>query len=98
MSLPKNEETDYLFRAILSLHDTEECYRFFEDICTVEELREFARRMKAARLIYHNQVYSEIAKQTGLSTATISRVSRCMKYGNGGYHTVLDRLEKKGSS
>jgi len=95
MSLVKNEQTDYLFKAILSLRDTEECYRFFEDICTMEELKELSRRMQAAKMLYNNHIYSSIAAETGLSTATISRVSRCMKYGNGGYYIALDRIEKK---
>ncbi len=91
----RNENTDYLFKAILNLQDVEECYRFFEDICTADEVKEMARRMRAAKMLYHNYVYSTIAEDTGLSTATISRVSRCLKYGNGGYYTVLDRIEKK---
>ena len=95
MSLPKNEKTDYFFKAILSLRDTEECYRFFEDVCTPDEVKELARRMQTAKMLYHNHVYSAVAEETGLSVATISRVSRCLKYGCGGYYTVLERLEKK---
>ncbi|MBQ7011122.1 MAG: TrpR YerC/YecD [Clostridia bacterium] len=95
MTFEKNENTDYLFKAILSLKDAEECYRFFEDICTQEELKELSRRMQAAKMLYRNNIYSKIASETGLSTATISRVSRSMKYGNGGYLTALDRIEKK---
>ena len=95
MTFEKNENTDYLFKAILSLKDAEECYRFFEDICTQEELKELSRRMQAAKMLYRNNIYSKIASETGLSTATISRVSRSMKYGTGGYLTALDRIEKK---
>ena len=78
MTFEKNENTDYLFKAILSLKDAEECYRFFEDICTQEELKELSRRMQAAKMLYRNNIYSKIASETGLSTATISRVSRSM--------------------
>ncbi len=95
MGFEKNGQTDYLFEAILSLKDSDECYRFFEDLCTAEELRELSRRMLAARMLYDNCIYSQIASETGLSTATISRVSRSIKYGNGGYNTVLGRMEKK---
>lgn len=95
MGFEKNGQTDYLFEAILSLKDSDECYRFFEDLCTAEELRELSRRMQAARMLHDNCIYSQIASETGLSTATISRVSRSIKYGNGGYNTVLGRMEKK---
>lgn len=95
MGFEKNGQTDYLFEAILSLKDSDECYRFFEDLCTAEELRELSRRMLAARMLHDNCIYSQIASETGLSTATISRVSRSIKYGNGGYNTVLGRMEKK---
>ena len=91
----KSEEVDLLFEAIRSLRDAEESYRFFEDLCTAEELRELSRRMQAARMLHDNCIYSQIASETGLSTATISRVSRSIKYGNGGYNTVLGRMEKK---
>ena len=89
----KDVEMDNLFRGILMLRDVEECYRFFEDLCTVSELQEMSRRMRAAKMLRDNTVYSEIAEKTGLSTATISRVNRCLKYGNDGYSVVLDRLD-----
>ena len=89
----KNETVDALFDAILSLESREECYAFFEDLCTVSELKEMARRMQAARMLRNNCVYTDIAARTGLSTATISRVNRCLKYGNDGYNKVLDRLD-----
>lgn len=78
-----DENIDRLFRAILTLETVEECYDFFEDICTVDEVREIARRLCAAKLLREGTLYSEITGRTGLSTATISRVNRSMKYGNG---------------
>ena len=84
----------YLIHGILMLHTPEECLDFFEDLCTVSELQEMARRLQAARMLKKNYVYSEIAEQTGLSTATISRVNRCLKYGSDGYLRILERLER----
>ena len=89
----KDEKLDFLFQAILTLETVEDCYRFFEDLCTMSELQEMSRRMLAARMLRANAVYADIATQTGLSTATISRVNRCLKYGNDGYNKVLDQLE-----
>ena len=89
----KDEKLDFLFQAILTLENLEDCYTFFEDLCTVSELQEMSRRMQAARMLRANAVYSDIATQTGLSTATISRVNRCLKYGSDGYNKVLDKLE-----
>ncbi|NLW74563.1 MAG: TrpR-like protein, YerC/YecD [Clostridiales bacterium] len=90
----RDEKLDFLFRAILTLETIEECYNFFEDLCTVSELQEMSRRMQAAKMLYENHIYSEIAQKTGLSTATISRVNRCLKYGSDGYLNVLEKLEK----
>lgn len=84
----------YLIQGILMLQTPDECLSFFEDLCTVSELQEMARRLQAAKMLKSNYIYSEIAEQTGLSTATISRVNRCLKYGSDGYRTVLERLEK----
>ena len=95
MSKIKDEKLDFLFRAILSLKNEEDCYNFFQDLCTVPELLEMSRRMLAAKMLHENHIYSEIAEATGLSTATISRVSRCLKYGNDGYTAVLDRITEK---
>lgn len=89
----KDEKLDCLFRGILTLETVEDCYSFFEDLCTVSELQEMSRRMQAARMLRNNCVYTDIAARTGLSTATISRVNRCLKYGNDGYNKVLDRLD-----
>ncbi|MFA6947844.1 MAG: YerC/YecD family TrpR-related protein [Eubacteriales bacterium] len=91
----KDEKIDFLFKAILSLQDDEECYNFFEDLCTVSELQEMSKRLFAAKLLSDNHIYNDIAEQTGLSTATISRVNRCLKYGNDGYLAILERMEKR---
>jgi TrpR-related protein YerC/YecD len=94
-NLNSDELLEYLCRGILTLQTTEECRHFLEDLCTVSELQEMSRRLLAARMLMDNQVYTEIASQTGLSTATISRVNRCIKYGSDGYVKVLDRLNRK---
>lgn len=91
----RDEQTDNLFRAVLSLNSIDECYAFFEDLCTVSELREMAKRLTAARMLNNNYIYSDISDKTGLSTATISRVNRCLKYGNDGYAEILRRLDRK---
>ena len=91
----RDEQTDNLFRAVLSLNNIDECYAFFEDLCTVSELREMAKRLTAARMLNNNYIYSDISDKTGLSTATISRVNRCLKYGNDGYDEILRRLDRK---
>ncbi|MCQ2433341.1 MAG: YerC/YecD family TrpR-related protein [Clostridia bacterium] len=91
----KDERMDLLFRGILTLQSVEECYDFFEDLCTVPELQEMSRRLYAAKLLSENCIYTDIADRTGLSTATISRVNRCLKYGEDGYKTVLDRLKNE---
>lgn len=89
------EETDALFRAILSLNNVEECYAFFEDACTIKEIIEIAQRLKIARLLRDGVSYHAICEETGVSTATISRVNKCLSYGNGGYRLVLDRSDGK---
>lgn len=94
MNKIKDERIDYLFKGILSLNNLEECYAFFEDLCTVAELQEMSKRLLAAKMLNNNSIYTEIASTTGLSTATISRVNRSLKYGSDGYMTVLKRLEK----
>ena len=90
-----SESIDRLFKVILGLKNEEECYAFFGDLCTVAELKEMSKRMKAARMLKENAVYSTIVKETGLSSATISRVNRSLKYGNDGYDIVFNRLEQK---
>lgn len=91
-----DENLEILIRGILTLQTPEECLRFFEDLCTSSELQEMSRRFQAARMLRDNYIYSEIAEKTGLSTATISRVNRCVKYGGDGYSTVLDRVAQAG--
>lgn len=89
------KEVDTLFEAILSLNSVEECYKFFEDACTIKEVLEIAQRLKAAKMLTEGVNYALISKETGMSTATISRVNRCLEYGNGGYAMILERLAKK---
>lgn len=91
----KDEFTDKLFMAILKLENIEECYNFFEDICTVSELKALAQRLEVAKMLDENQTYTEIAQKTGASTATISRVNKCLIYGADGYRTILNRLKDK---
>ena len=88
----KNPATDRLFRAILSLENTEDCYTFFQDLCTMKELGDMAQRLEAACLLLEGRTYDQIAKQVEISTATISRINRCIQYGAGGYQDVLERI------
>ena len=90
-----DEKIDFLFKGILTLESIDECYSFFEDLCTVAELQEMSKRLLAAKMLKDNHIYTDIAAKTGLSTATISRVNRCLKYGSDGYITVLERLDRK---
>ena len=85
--------TDQLFKAILQLKTEEECYQFFEDISTISELKALAQRLEVARMLKAGFIYDDIVRQTGASTATISRVKRCLFYGADGYKLVLERLE-----
>ncbi len=87
---------DYLFEAILSLETIDDCYNFFDDLCTIKENTEMAKRMCVAKMLEENTVYTEINEKTGLSTATISRINRCLKYGSDGYVKILKRLAEKG--
>jgi TrpR-related protein YerC/YecD len=88
----KDDFTDKLFEAILLLENQEECYRFFEDICTIGELKAIAQRLEVAKLLYQDATYTDIAEKTGASTATISRVKRCLYFGADGYQLVLKKL------
>lgn len=90
-----DESIDQLFEAILSLEDMGECYRFFEDICTVNEVKSLAQRLEVARMLREEKTYNEIAEKTNASTATISRVGRFLNYGADGYKIILDRLSSK---
>lgn len=89
----ENEEMNLLFAAVLSLQNKEECYRFFEDLCTISEMKALSQRIEVARSLDENITYQEISQRTGASTATISRVNRCLTYGSGGYRVVLDRMK-----
>ena len=91
----RSEPLDSLFSAILSLKSVDECYDFFEDLCTVTELKALSQRFNVAKLLLEKKVYNDIVDETGASTATISRVNRTLSFGNDGYKLVLDRLEKK---
>ncbi|MEI3176173.1 MULTISPECIES: YerC/YecD family TrpR-related protein [unclassified Candidatus Paralachnospira] len=88
----KTEAVDHLFQAILTLKDINECYSFFEDVCTVNELLSLSQRYEVARMLRQKKTYLEIAEKTGASTATISRVNRSLNYGNDGYDMVFARL------
>ena len=90
----KNKNTDMLFEAILQLKNTEECYNFFEDLCTVPELRALSQRLVVARRLTQKMVYNAIVEETGASTATISRVNRSLTYGCDGYKMVFERMDK----
>ena len=94
----KTDAVDQLFNAILCLKDQDECYNFFEDLCTVNELLSLSQRFEVASMLRNNNTYLEIAEKTGASTATISRVNRSLNYGNDGYDTVFGRMRRKEAS
>ena len=89
-----NPSVDKLFSAILNLESHEDCYRFFEDICTIKELQDISQRLEIALLLSEGKSYQEIAAAVGASTATICRVSKCLNYGDGGYATAIERLKE----
>ena len=89
----RNPETDLLFEGILTLQTVEECYRFFTDICTIKELQAMTQRLQVAKQLHQGRNYNEVCRDTGASSATICRVNKCLNYGDGGYRTVLERLE-----
>ena len=90
----KSDAADHLFEAVLSLKSKEECYDFFEDLCTVNELLSLSQRFEVAAMLRGHKTYQEIAEKTGASTATISRVNRALNYGNDGYQLILERMDK----
>ena len=94
MSLRRDPQTDALFRSILSLESVEECYRYFEDLCTVKELRDMGQRLEVAGLMREGSSYLAAQQATGASSATIGRVKRCLDYGSGGYGMILDRMKE----
>ncbi len=90
----RNENVDKVFEAILSLENMDECYSFFEDICTIKEIQDMAQRYEVARLLTAKKSYNEITGATGASSTTITRVNKCLMYGNGGYKTAIERTIK----
>ena len=97
MTNPKRLDacSDQLCQAVLALETVDECYRFFEDICTVSELKALSQRLEVARMLQDGHTYDDIVARTGASTATISRVKRCLNYGADGYKLILTRLYKE---
>lgn len=93
-----SEDTDLLFEGIMSLKSKDECYKFFEDLCTVNELISMAQRFHVARDLYDGKTFLQIEAQTGTSSATISRVNRCFNYGSGGYKMVIEKLNGEDKS
>ena len=90
----RNEAVDHLFEAILCLKDKEECYTFFEDVCTINEILSLSQRFEVAHMLRQQKTYLDIAEKTGASTATISRVNRSLNYGNDGYDMVFARMQQ----
>ena len=91
----RNETIDALFDAILSLETREECYDFFEDLCTVKEISDMAQRLEAAKLLLDGSTYEQIVKTVEISTATISCINRCIQYGTGGYRQTIEKVREK---
>lgn len=91
----ENMNIDLLFQAVLSLKTVEECYAFFEDLCTGPELKALSQRLVVAKMLHEGKVYTEIVAETGASTATISRVNRSLNYGANGYNIVFNRMEEE---
>jgi len=91
----QNDEIDKLFEAILSLENLEECYRFFDDLCTINELEAFGQRLKVAKMLHSKKTYQEIEKETGISAATISKISKSFTFGPGGYDLIIKRMNNE---
>lgn len=96
MAKPEKKYLDNLYKALLSLETAEECAAFLDDICTIQELETLSQRFEVAKLLHEGKNYVDINKLTGASTATICRVSKCLSYGDGGYKTVIGKLEQAG--
>ena len=92
MARGRSPEMEQLFEGILTLQTVQECERFFTDICTIKELQALTQRLQVAKQLYEGRNYNEVYQDTGVSSATICRVNKCLNYGDGGYKTVLDRL------
>ena len=95
VKIGKKEKSDQLYKAILMLKDEQECYDFFQDLCTVSELRSMEQRFEVASLLDDGMIYNEILERTGASSATISRVNRSLIYGAGGYESVLEKMREQ---
>ncbi|MBO5570296.1 MAG: helix-turn-helix domain-containing protein [Clostridia bacterium] len=93
MGLRRDEQTDELFRSILSLQNLDECYGYFEDLCTNKEVKDMSQRLTIAKLLEEGYSYLQAAEKLGVSSATIGRVKRCLDYGDGGYRMILGRLK-----
>ena len=93
MSLKRDKQTDELFKSILALESVEECYQYFEDLCTIREVRDLGQRLEVARLLDRGSSYQRAGEATGASSATIGRVKKCLDYGAGGYRLILGRIE-----
>ncbi len=91
----KNEMTDQLFKAILRLDNIDECYQFFEDVATINEIKELSQRLEVARMLDEGFIYEDIVQKTGASSATISRVKKCLNYGADGYQLILKKIKPK---
>ena len=98
MSVHRDRQTDELFKSILELKSVEECYRYFEDLCTVKEIRDLGQRLEVAKLLDQGCSYMQAGEATGASSATIGRVKRCLNYGTGGYRLILNRMKKGGET
>jgi len=96
MSLKRDKQTDELFRSILTLGSVEECYQYFEDLCTIKELRDLGQRLEVARLLSAGSSYQRAGEATGASSATIGRVKKCLDYGTGGYRMIISRMQESG--
>lgn len=91
----RTEQTDKLLKAIMNMESLDDCYEFFEDLCTVKELQDMAQRFETAIRLNNGESYLSIAKSVGISTATISRVNRCLVYGDGGYKKAIKIIEEE---
>ena len=91
----QNTDQEALFEAILTLRSPEECYAFFKDLCTYQELNAMAQRLQVAKMLHEGHVFHEIVEETGASTATISRINRCIQYGSGGYRDTIEKVEAR---
>ena len=95
IKIGKKEKNDALYKAILMLKDEQECYDFFQDLCTISELRSMEQRFEVASLLYDGMIYNDILERTGASSATISRVNRSLSYGTGAYAQIFEREKKQ---